>query len=221
MMAIRHGFAGRASWEVREDGRPLDRQSRFKCDLAAARPAISVRVRSAPPSILFAFAALASQGYVLVQHAPPVVAAGEPLDAASPGRGSGQPAAGSADPSPLSNDFGAFPAGRTSGLCGRFGGCGRSGEIFLRGAVPLVGPSPLIARYEPALFGLNLASDPKLFCSQAKTRVTALPHIGHPGRRDRSQKQPHLQTSLILATFLFRSNYLHVQRRTRLDAIGS
>ena len=52
--------------------------------------------------------------YVLVQHAPPVVAAGEPLDGTSPGSGSRQPATGGAGPSPLANDSGSVP-GRKDG----------------------------------------------------------------------------------------------------------
>ena len=48
-------------------------------------------------------------GYVLVQHAPPVVAAGEPLDAASPVPRLRLSRGGSAGPPPLSNDSGSVP----------------------------------------------------------------------------------------------------------------
>ncbi len=65
------------------------------------RPATSRAGRQATP--------FPGPAYVLVQHAPPVVAAGEPLDGTSPGGGSRQPATGGADPPPLSNDSGAFP----------------------------------------------------------------------------------------------------------------
>jgi hypothetical protein len=50
---------------------------------------------------------------VLVQHAGTVVSRGEPLDGASPAPWLRRPWNGSAGPSPLSNDSGAFPAGRT------------------------------------------------------------------------------------------------------------
>jgi hypothetical protein len=56
---------------------------------------------------------LAGPACVLLQHAGTVVSRGEPLDGASPAPWLRRPWNGSADPSPLSNDSGAFPAGRT------------------------------------------------------------------------------------------------------------
>jgi hypothetical protein len=91
-------------------------------------PPVPLRVTgcdSAPPfgfatiSAMALATAFADPACVLLQHAGTVVSRGEPLGGASPAPWLRRPWSGGADPSPLSNDSGAFPAGRTLRLCGR------------------------------------------------------------------------------------------------------
>jgi hypothetical protein len=94
------------------------------------------------------------------------VAAGEPLDATSPGSGSRQPVTGGAGPSPLSNDSGAFPAGRTRRIMREVLGVGRKAENFFEGGaaayLSLRDPSPQwAARHCPRCFRVEFASEPK------------------------------------------------------------
>ena len=165
------------AWAVREDGRAIKRV-RIRKEQALRRPPVR-RFLSAPVPlrpILFALSGAVSprghwpRAYVLVQHAPPVVAAGEPLDAASPGGGSRQPAAGGADPPPLSNDSGAFPAGRTSGLCRMRKGCEQTDPIFLPWSSKINGlPDRLSTFPQEARFSF-LSLGPKNVGQQMRTR---------------------------------------------------
>ena len=66
--------------------------------------------------------AFASSAYVLVQHAPPVVAAGEPLDAASPGGGHVSQPPEAPSPPHLTTVATGVPSGGAGWIMGVVGG---------------------------------------------------------------------------------------------------
>ena len=95
----RHMPSGHCQRTGETGGRKLARLTFFR-DLPAARPAIfgtrPFRFLEPHPGIC----AHIRPRLALVQRTPPLVAAGEPLDGASPGSGLRWPAAGGAGPSP-------------------------------------------------------------------------------------------------------------------------
>ena len=95
------GFRRLAS--VKEPGRRAAFGSLISLFRATFRPPVRrflAPVRSASWNRIRAFAPVLRPRLALVQRTPPLVAAGEPLDGASPGSGLRWPTTGGADPSP-------------------------------------------------------------------------------------------------------------------------
>jgi hypothetical protein len=121
----------------------------FRCAGPAVTMLQPLRARRHRGEWLFTIA-FAGPACVLLQHAGTVVSRGEPLDGASPAPWLRRPWNGGADPSPLSNDSGAFPAGRTLRLCARGRMCEqKAGRRFFASAfMPLIRNSSFCERVE-------------------------------------------------------------------------